>query len=588
MAYVISPEGETGIIADSDVENAVKNFGFKLREPSARELEQERVSGPAHALVAGAEGVINALPYGEKFTEALYSLDGRTPEEVKQTIKLREEQHPIAKAAGTALETWLLTRGATGIAAGAAGGTGVAASAARAAARVGGPKAVRALGAASRFGVAGAEGAWTGLSHEVNESILEDRPLVAEQVAASMFQGFKAGAAAAAGGELVARGVGAIAPRVTKLAAKATEKLDKLPDLGYVGMGAVALGGPKVAGLIAVGKGVSKGIRILGSESAQARAATISSMVERRLASGADFLGPFRPAIEQAYSQGPEHLLQTHEALMKSPRAEEYQNVMGIEPDTHESAQAAMQRAEILNGIKLAAKQQESQTSEAVDGLFSSRGYRTSKYVPTSAKDFKSQIANVDAILRDPEAVYTQFHPEVAAAAPEVIGTATATLLRGAQYLKDHAPQSPYANMPAAVAPHWEPSAADLDRFSRIRTAVESPAEVLKKMAQGYISTDQVDALRAVYPAMYEDLRLKITERLMQASKPLTYQQRLGVMAIVGPQALGMSAQQAQILQSSFAPSQPGQNSATKGPDGRQKVNQEKNLQTQSQRLEGR
>jgi hypothetical protein len=143
--------------------------------------------------------------------------------------------------------------------------------------------------------------------------------------------------------------------------------------------------------------------------------------------------------------------------------------------------------------------------------------------------------------------------------------------------------------MPVALAPPWQPSAADLDKFNRYREAVEEPARVLKNMSRGLISPEQTEALQVVYPAMYADLQQKITERLMMQKKPMSYQQRVALSAIIGPQALGMSPQQVQILQQSQAiASGPPQGAGGKqGPDGRQDVDEDQ-IQTESQKLEAR
>lgn len=572
MAYVISPEGETGIIADSDVENAVKNFGFKLREPSARELQLERANTGMGMVETAMEGAARSIPLiGEKSVElADWIAKGISPEKSREQQALRQEANPISAAAGSA--------------AGYAIGLGKV------------TRGLRAGGALVRAAAGAVEGGVVGLNEGVNEAIIKDKPLTAEQLAASTLSGALAGGIATAGAEAVARLGAAAAPKVVSgaRAASATieaaaEKVPAIFKSNIAQIGLAHVGGAPAIAVLGAAKGAARGIKALGSEAAEGYAQAIANMVERRLAAGADFLGPFRPAIEQAYSQGPEHLLQTHENLMNSPRSEEYQAVMGIAPESPEVTQATAQRLNIISGVKAAADAQAAQVTSAVDGLFrAGPGRKPSVGSTISKKEFEAKMGNIDSILRDPEALYMGISPEVAAAAPEVMGTAVATMVRAAQYMKDHAPQSPYANLPASVAPQWEPSAADLDKFNRVREAVEEPAKVLRNMAQGLISPDQVEAMKAVYPAMYEDLRLKISERLMQASKPLTYQQRLGVMAIVGPQALGMSAQQAQILQQSFAPSQPQQQGGMKGPDGRQTVNQEKNLETQSQRLERR
>ena len=75
----------------------------------------------------------------------------------------------------------------------------------------------------------------------------------------------------------------------------------------------------------------------------------------------------------------------------------------------------------------------------------------------------------------------------------------------------------------------------------------------------------------------------------MQTHKPLNYQQKTAIMSILGPGAVGMSPQQVQILQQSFQQaSGQQQGGGMKKPDGRQSVDQEKNQQTQAQRLEAR
>jgi hypothetical protein len=170
------------------------------------------------------------------------------------------------------------------------------------------------------------------------------------------------------------------------------------------------------------------------------------------------------------------------------------------------------------------------------------------------------------------------------------VGQTAAAVLNAARYLDSKAPKNPYEGMPPAVAPQWEPSPAELDRFNRFREAVESPARVLKNMSQGYIAPEQVEALKAVYPAMYADLQQKIGERLMMQKKPLSYQQRLALSAVLGPTALGMSPQQVQVLQQSQALAwgqQAGQGKSVKPPDGRQAVDEEQ-IQTEAQKLEAR
>lgn len=577
VAYVFTPEGKPARIDESELKEAVERFGFRVRQPAPLELERaEAADSPVTAALAA--GTRSALPVvGEKIVEAVSS---GTPEESRRFQKLLAEENPVATGVGSAAGYMALAAGPGKLLA-----------------------PLRAASMGGRVGAALIESGGIGLNEASNEAIIGDKPLTAELVAAHMGPAMLGGVLGEAVGTSVAKGVGKLGEGLTKGAralGKGAENLSDrlraalpLPegpigDLIFEKGKGMAMGALGVKGLAAgvVGKGAMAALK---SDAAQNLVRGYQAMIQRRLDSGAAFLGPFQQALEAGAAQGGAHLLETHMNLANSPMGLEYRSVMGIEPDTTEGAEAAMHRLQVISHIQAVADAQAKQTTAAVDGLFKTQpGRKTSLTSSLNAKGFLNKMTEIESVLRDPESVYASLPPELTGAAPEVMGMAVATLVRRAQYLKDRAPQSPYANLPASVAPQWEPSAADLDKFNRVREAVEEPAKVLRNMAQGLISPDQVEAMKAVYPAMYEDLRLKISERLMQASKPLTYQQRLGVMAIVGPKALGMSAQQAQILQQSFAPGQPQPQGGMKGPDGRQTVNQEKNLATQAQRLEGR
>jgi len=89
---------------------------------------------------------------------------------------------------------------------------------------------------------------------------------------------------------------------------------------------------------------------------------------------------------------------------------------------------------------------------------------------------------------------------------------------------------------------------------------------------------------------MYADIKEKLVERIMGAKEPLPYNKRASLALILGPQVVGISPQQFQLLQQVHATTaSQGRGGAGGGStDGRQKVDQNKNAQTQSQRLESR
>ena len=302
-----------------------------------------------------------------------------------------------------------------------------------------------------------------------------------------------------------------------------------------------------------------------------------------------ELLGSFRGVIEQAASQGAGDLLKTHVELANSNRSDEYLSTMGLSPETDEQVSAAGGRLAAIDAVQRAAKQQDVLMDDAISGMFLRKKSTTPKISGSNVKNFEKTIGDIRNVIRNAENLYMNIPADLQNGAPSTTGTIASTVVNAAKFLDSKAPKNPYEGMPGSVAPQWQPNQVDLDRFNRYKEAVEAPAKALQNMAAGYISPEQVEAIKAVYPAMYTQLQEKISERLMMAKDPLNYKQKLAISAIVGPGALGMSQQQQQIIQSSMSGASPQDaQGGMKAPDGRQKVDQEKNIQTQAQRLEAR
>lgn len=369
-------------------------------------------------------------------------------------------------------------------------------------------------------------------------------------------------------------------------------------SLGDLAKGAVLGGGDPLTGLAsAVGakflreKGPSLAagaLRVLsGSQTLKGVGAGLSKHIGQILNTAPDVLGPFKLRLMEASAHGPEALLQEHVTLAKSAQGDDYLARVGMANETPEETNSAMARLAILDSIRAAEAEKQVMLSSAIDGMFKApKG--SLKHTPMSMDDFMAARASIKNMLRDPTKAFESIPSDVNAAAPGTASQAVTTMLKAAQFLDSKMPKNPYEGMPGSVAQQWKPSAVDVDRFNRYKQAVEAPEQVLTNMAKGYISPEQVDVLKNVYPALYEDLRQKISERLMAQQAPVTYRQKLAFGMILGPGAASMSQQQVQILQqSTTALSSPNQGGMPK-PDGRQSVNQEKSYQTQAQRLEGR
>lgn len=295
----------------------------------------------------------------------------------------------------------------------------------------------------------------------------------------------------------------------------------------------------------------------------------------------------YRYPLSLAAAKGADALLQEHVRLASSDQGQHYLSSVALPAETEQEIESAGQRLAVLDHLENSTVEHQNQLAGAIDALFgTASGRKASVAAPIDLKAFKLASESIRKIVSDPTAAFEAVPENIRAGAPATAASAAAKIVQMAQFLDSKMPKDPNEGLPSSVATTWEPSKADLDKFHRYKEAVENPARVLKNMAAGYIAPEQVEALRAVYPALYQKLQQQISERLLMQKKPISYQQRLAMAAIIGPQALGMTQQQMVVLQQTqVAPKNPA---PPPRPDGRQDVNVQDNLDTQATRLERR
>lgn len=316
----------------------------------------------------------------------------------------------------------------------------------------------------------------------------------------------------------------------------------------------------------------------------------LSQRLRQALSIAPEVFGAYRYPIARAAAQGADALVNEHVRLASGPYGQDYLARTGLPVESADEVVATGRKLALLDAIQMHSDARDQEVNSAVEGLFGGApGRRASIGTSMSSKEFAKVREELLADTSQPERVFEQVPGELRAAAPSTLTQAAAVALRGKQFLLSKAPRSPFEGVPVAVAPPWQPSAADLDKFTQYKEAVEQPAKVLKNLAQGYVSPEQIEAVKAVYPAMYADLQQKIGERLAVYNKPLTFQQKLAFTAILGPAALGMTPQQIQVIQQSqaLAVNTNSRQGSPRRPDGRQDVN-EAQIQTEAQKLEAR
>ena len=116
---------------------------------------------------------------------------------------------------------------------------------------------------------------------------------------------------------------------------------------------------------------------------------------------------------------------------------------------------------------------------------------------------------------------------------------------------KDTNPVNPF------VKNQWQPNDSQLNKFERIASVVHDPFTVVEDLKNGSLTKDQVDALRNVYPKIYNRIQGKVMNHLAADKRGgLNYQARLKLGMLFGVNA-DSSLNNIPSKQQTFAPVQP-------------------------------
>lgn len=118
----------------------------------------------------------------------------------------------------------------------------------------------------------------------------------------------------------------------------------------------------------------------------------------------------------------------------------------------------------------------------------------------------------------------------LAETAPRITQHVAVAASRAANYLLANTPVPTRA--PSVINPGYRPmpSDAEIASFAKRWAAVSDPMTVLEDFQKGMVTYEQVDALKNVYPSLYQSIRVEALERFQQldaAGVPVPYNDRL-------------------------------------------------------------
>lgn len=196
-------------------------------------------------------------------------------------------------------------------------------------------------------------------------------------------------------------------------------------------------------------------------------------------------------------------------------------------------------------------------------------GVRLSKgKVIAIANDVANLASNPAALTERMSKAFTN----VSAVAPKTATALAMTTARAVMFLDSKAPKAKgqIATLtPQLDAPKY--SDADVAKFAQYLDAVQDPLSVLEDLRRGSISKEGVEAVREVYPKIYEQMRTETMNRLSQLQKPLVYEQRLQLSYLLDiPADPTLTPEFKKAQQARFAqPAQPTpQQPPSNGPNG--------------------
>lgn len=136
--------------------------------------------------------------------------------------------------------------------------------------------------------------------------------------------------------------------------------------------------------------------------------------------------------------------------------------------------------------------------------------------------------------------------------APNIAKELGNTAIRGVGFLSERAPKNPLAKYGYTKAA-WEPSDAEVNKWLRYHSAVEKPLSVLDDIKNGVVSAEGMEALKVVYPSIYNSLLSKVIEKIAESKEPLPFKKRKQIATIFGvPTDFSFEPSSINLMQNSF------------------------------------
>lgn len=209
------------------------------------------------------------------------------------------------------------------------------------------------------------------------------------------------------------------------------------------------------------------------------------------------------------------------------------------------------------------------------------------------AEEALRQIATVTAIAGTPQAIeafaYQGTTPMHSSTDPRLSQNVALAMGRTIAYLASKAPPVFQSNTLQPQLVQRQLSDAEIARWNAYVTTAAKPLSVLDDLARGTIRREQVETLRALYPALYSSMSAKVLEALHDSRAEVSYTQRvlLGTL-FAAPTDPTLQPASIRALQAAFQPVQTPAPRGASGTPGRVRGSFAADLRTSSESLAAR
>lgn len=195
-----------------------------------------------------------------------------------------------------------------------------------------------------------------------------------------------------------------------------------------------------------------------------------------------------------------------------------------------------------LSNMQRMGQKTSSSISSASKEVFTPISSAASKFIGPAAgklsieateKDYKKTSTKIEDFNSSPEKAIDDLHwatQDMYHVAPNVSAALQMTAIRGSQFLGTKIPKPVTPKLPFDAP--FKPTMPQMIKFNRYYKTVHRPLTALDDLRSGVVHPETVEALQAVYPLLYSEMKTEIMgsmANVIAKKKKVPYQQRLAI-----------------------------------------------------------